>query len=108
MCIETCAATLIEGLSALCFDKKNEDKTNGFKTPRGGLLNNVVIDFPIMYFSILALLAQLGNRLPSEKLAETFESGPLCFTDLFQNKLVAYLYYVTFQCGRQAKLSRKF
>ena len=60
---ETCAATLIEGLSALCFDKKNEDKTNGFKTPRGGLLNNVVIDFPIMYFSILALLAQLENRL---------------------------------------------
>ena len=63
MCIETCAATLIEGLSAPCFDKKNEDKTNGFKTPRGGLLNNVVIDFPIIYFSILALLAQLGNRL---------------------------------------------
>ena len=59
MCIETCAATLIEGLSAPCFDKKKEDKTNGFKTPRGGLLNNVVIDFPIMYFSILALLAQL-------------------------------------------------
>ena len=63
MCIKTFAATLIEGLSALCFDKKNEDKTNGFKTPRGGLLNNVVIDFPIMYFSILALLAQQGNKL---------------------------------------------
>ena len=44
---------------------------------------------------------------------ETIESGPLCITDLFQNKSVAYfltriilllflaLYYVTFQCGRK-------
>ena len=26
----------------------------------------------------------------SETLAETIESGPLCITDLFQNKSVAY------------------
>ena len=26
----------------------------------------------------------------SETLAETFESGPLCITDLFKNKSVAY------------------
>ena len=52
-------------------------------------------------------------------LGETIESGPLCITDLFKNKSVAYfllihncfdinyylsilaLYYVTFQCGRK-------
>ena len=32
MCIEMFAATLIDGLSALCFDKKKEGKKNGFKT----------------------------------------------------------------------------
>ena len=63
MCIETCAATLIEGLSAPCFDKKNEDKTNGFKTPRGGLLNNVVIDFPIMYFSIFSFAGSARKQV---------------------------------------------
>ena len=30
------------------------------------------------------------SQLGSETLAETFESGPLCITDLFQNKSVAY------------------
>ena len=43
----------------------------------------------------------------AETLAETIESDPLCITDLFQIKSVAYflfiisfiaLYYVTFQC----------
>ena len=29
-------------------------------------------------------------QLCSETLAETIESGPLCITDLFQNKSVAY------------------
>ena len=62
----------------------------------------------------------LGDFLthPPEMLAETFESGPLCITDLFKNKSVAYflpitgfiyslknlfypLYYVTFQCGHK-------
>ena len=65
MCIKTFAATLIEGLSALCFDKKNEDKTNGFKTPREeGLLNNVVIDFPITYiFFHFSFAGSARNRL---------------------------------------------
>ena len=64
MCIKTFAATLIEGLSALCFDKKNEDKTNGFKTPREeGLLNNVVIDFPIMYFSIFSFAGSARKQV---------------------------------------------
>ena len=30
------------------------------------------------------------SKYATETLAETFESGPLCTTDLFQNKLVAY------------------
>ena len=30
--------------------------------------------------------------LHTETLAETIESGPLCITDLFQNKSVAYFY----------------
>lgn len=32
----------------------------------------------------------LHGRLMTETLAETFESGPLCITDLFQNMSVAY------------------
>ena len=32
----------------------------------------------------------LGELGPPETLAETIESGPLCITDLFQNKSVAY------------------
>ena len=28
--------------------------------------------------------------IPSETLAQTIESDPLCITDLFQNKSVAY------------------
>jgi hypothetical protein len=57
--------------------------------------------------------------METETLAETIESDPLCITDLFQNKSVAYflfihnkflinsficfldLYYVTFQFGRK-------
>ena len=30
------------------------------------------------------------NQLDSETLLETIESGPLCITDSFQNKSVAY------------------
>ena len=31
-----------------------------------------------------------GSTLEAETLAETTESAPLCITDLFQNKSVAY------------------
>ena len=31
-----------------------------------------------------------GGGIESETLPETTESGPLCITDLFQNKSVAY------------------
>ena len=31
-----------------------------------------------------------AKSLESETLAETIESGPLCITDLFQKKSVAY------------------
>ena len=39
---------------------------------------------------ILKLKFSISSRLPSETLADTIESGPLCITDLFQNKSVAY------------------
>ena len=31
-----------------------------------------------------------NSWLDAEALAETIESGPLCITDLFQNKSIAY------------------
>ena len=36
-------------------------------------------------------LTYAGVGGDSETLPETIESGPLCITDLFQNKSVAYL-----------------
>ena len=34
------------------------------------------------------------NKVVIRDLTETIESGPLCITDLFQNKSVAYLIYI--------------
>ena len=45
----------------------------------------------IQKFSQISCLL-MSLRLPTETLAETIESGPLCITDLFQNKSVAYFY----------------
>ena len=33
--------------------------------------------------------------IKSRDLAETIESGPICITDLFKNKLVAYFLLIT-------------
>ena len=66
--------------------------------------------------SVVSFKNKFMNRYPAETLAETIESGPLCITDLFQNKsvflmynyfllnfliLLLALYYVNFQCGPQ-------
>ena len=40
--------------------------------------------------SIITEAKHCKGQLISETLAETIESGPLCITDLFQNKSVDY------------------
>ena len=39
-------------------------------------------------------IAYIGAADGPETLPETIESGPLCITDLFQNKYVAYLLFL--------------
>ena len=43
---------------------------------------------------LVPIYSRVPNKRPggllAETLAETIESGPLCITDLFQNKSVAY------------------
>ena len=49
----------------------------------------------VIYNGFLSIYSEARNNVnskihSSETLPETTESGPLCITDLFQNKSVAY------------------
>ena len=52
---------------------------------------NVLFVNRIKLGTALIETALTGESLYTEMLAETIESDPLCITDLFQNKSVAYL-----------------
>jgi len=54
------------------------------------ILNVTGMDYqPVQFFASIGTVQLVGSN-NSRDLREAIESGPLCITDLFQNKSVAY------------------